>query len=211
MKNNIIPAFRYDFSITFRHLDMIFQYHLSRITPSAAVYGREGCITFHCLQFWRAQGIPFTTTNTSSIDVQGVWCIHFHSQQYGRAGRMVYPFPKPAEWTSLAYPSPPPAILTRRMYPFPPPAVCTLRVYPFPPPAVWTRRVYPFPQPAVLTHRVYPFGRADCIPKCVSWQNLWTVRKDDYFLCIYAASSDSHWKQGENGEGFKDYLGTVRT
>jgi hypothetical protein len=28
---------------------MIFQYDIARITPSAAVYGRAGCITFHYL------------------------------------------------------------------------------------------------------------------------------------------------------------------
>jgi hypothetical protein len=32
-----------DVGLTFlRHLHMIFQYHLARITPSAAVYGRAG-------------------------------------------------------------------------------------------------------------------------------------------------------------------------
>jgi hypothetical protein len=51
---------------------MIFQYKIARITPSAAVYGRAGCITVHYLQFGPAQGIPFTSTNTSSIDVHGV-------------------------------------------------------------------------------------------------------------------------------------------
>ncbi len=42
------------------------------MTPTAAVYGRAGCITFHYLQFRLALGIPSTTTNTSSMDVQGV-------------------------------------------------------------------------------------------------------------------------------------------
>jgi hypothetical protein len=40
--------------------------------PSAADYECAGCITFHYLQFGHAIGIPFTTTNTSSTDVQGV-------------------------------------------------------------------------------------------------------------------------------------------
>jgi hypothetical protein len=44
---------------------MIFQCHIARITASAAVYGRAGCITFHYLQFGRALGIPITTTTTS--------------------------------------------------------------------------------------------------------------------------------------------------
>ena len=39
------------------------------IITSVAVYGRAGCITFLYLQFGRALGIPFTTTNTSSMDV----------------------------------------------------------------------------------------------------------------------------------------------
>ncbi len=46
---------------------MIFQYKIAKITQSAAIYGRAGCITFHYLQFGRAQGIPFKTTNTSII------------------------------------------------------------------------------------------------------------------------------------------------
>ncbi len=46
---------------------MIFDCHVARITPSAAVYGRAGCITFHYLQFGRTLGIPFTTTNNSFL------------------------------------------------------------------------------------------------------------------------------------------------
>ncbi len=38
----------------FRHLLMIFQHHISRITPSAAVYGRAGCPAVCC-----AECIPF--------------------------------------------------------------------------------------------------------------------------------------------------------
>ncbi len=34
------------FSPAFRHLYMIFQYHIARITSSAAVYGRAGCTPF---------------------------------------------------------------------------------------------------------------------------------------------------------------------
>jgi hypothetical protein len=51
---------------------MIFQYHIARIAPSTAVYGHAGCIYFHYLQFGHALGIPFTITNTSRMDVQGV-------------------------------------------------------------------------------------------------------------------------------------------
>jgi hypothetical protein len=43
------------------------QHHIARITPSAVVYGRAGCITFHYLQFGRSLDIPFTITNTSSV------------------------------------------------------------------------------------------------------------------------------------------------
>jgi hypothetical protein len=49
----------------FRNLHMISQYHIARITPSAAVYGRAGCITFHYLKFGvgRALGIRITSNN----------------------------------------------------------------------------------------------------------------------------------------------------
>ena len=47
-RTNFSPAFTYDF-----------QYHITRIKPSAAVYGRAECISFHYLQFGRALGIPF--------------------------------------------------------------------------------------------------------------------------------------------------------
>ncbi len=52
---------RTNFYPAFRHLIMNFQYHIARtrITPRAAVLGRAGCITF-------------ITTNSSSMNVQGV-------------------------------------------------------------------------------------------------------------------------------------------
>jgi hypothetical protein len=46
--------------LTFWYFHMIFQYHIARITPSAAIYGRALCI-------------PFTTNNTSSMHVQGIF------------------------------------------------------------------------------------------------------------------------------------------
>ncbi len=49
--NNFTPAFR--------HLHLIFQYHITRITPSAPVYGRAGCIHFHSQQCGRAGCTPF--------------------------------------------------------------------------------------------------------------------------------------------------------
>ncbi len=72
---------RNNFSAAFRHsgIYMIFQYKIARITPSAAVYGRAGCITVHYLQFGPAQGIH------QHQQYGRAWCIHFHSQHYGRA------------------------------------------------------------------------------------------------------------------------------
>jgi hypothetical protein len=58
---------RTNFSPAFQHLPVIFQYHIPRITPSAAVYGHAGCITFQSLQFGRALGFPFTTTNQQQL------------------------------------------------------------------------------------------------------------------------------------------------
>jgi hypothetical protein len=61
---------------TFRHLQMIFQYHIARITPSADVYGRAGCVPVHCQQYGRAGWVPF------------------YRQQYGGTGiRVASPVP----------------------------------------------------------------------------------------------------------------------
>jgi hypothetical protein len=66
---------------------MIFQYHIARITPSAAVYGRAGCISSHYLQFGRALGIPFTTTNTNSfikcrnVGLFGIQSVRYRNEQ----------------------------------------------------------------------------------------------------------------------------------
>ncbi len=43
----------------FRHLHMIFQYHIARITPSATVFGRAMCITFHCQHYERSRSVSF--------------------------------------------------------------------------------------------------------------------------------------------------------
>jgi hypothetical protein len=61
-------------------LHMLFQHSIARISPSAAIYGRAGCIFSRYLQFGRAG------------------CIPFHSQQYGRAGCLL-----PAIWTFMVY------------------------------------------------------------------------------------------------------------
>jgi hypothetical protein len=71
-----------NFYPAFRHLQMIFQYQIARITPSAAVYGRAGCITFHYLQFGRALGIPFTTTNNSFFKCRNVGLSVIQSVRY---------------------------------------------------------------------------------------------------------------------------------
>ncbi len=71
-----------DFSPAFRYLHIIFQYHIAITTPSAAVYGRAGCITFHYLQFGRSLGIPFTTTNNSFFKCRNVGLSGIRSVQY---------------------------------------------------------------------------------------------------------------------------------
>jgi hypothetical protein len=79
-----IPAFLYNFSTS---------YNLSaRITPSAVVYGRAGCIFFYCLQFGRAVGGSLRDYHQHQQCSAG--SIPFHRQQYGRAC-LVYPFPPP--------------------------------------------------------------------------------------------------------------------
>ena len=52
---------------------MIFLISNSKKTPSAAVFGRAGCITVHYLQFGCVLCIPFTITKTISMDVQGTF------------------------------------------------------------------------------------------------------------------------------------------
>ncbi len=122
--------------------------------------GRAGWIPFQYLQFRRAWvslsppptpaiwtcrvyhlplpavqscvGIPFTTTNTSSIDLQGVSL----STNCSLDGQWVSLWPTWAVWMFMVYPFPPPAVWRCRVYPFPLPAVCMCRVYLFLPPAV---------------------------------------------------------------------------
>ncbi len=67
---------------------MIFQCHtyIARIRPSAAVYGRAGCITFHYLQLRRALGIPFTITNNScfkcrNVGLSGIQSVRYRNEQ----------------------------------------------------------------------------------------------------------------------------------
>ncbi len=84
---------RTNFSLAFRHLHMICQYHKARITPSAAVYGRAGCITFHYLQFERALSIPFITTHNS----------FFKMPECRTVRHIISPVP---EWTKISMPEP---------------------------------------------------------------------------------------------------------
>jgi hypothetical protein len=98
---------RTNFSPAFRHFHMIFQYHIARITPSAAVCGCAGFLPFHRQQFGHEgvspskarsvdmQGASLSTA--SSMDVQGallskpeVWTCR------------LYPFQLPAVWRCSA-------------------------------------------------------------------------------------------------------------
>ncbi len=76
---------RTNFSLAFRHLHIIFQYHKARITQLADVYGRSGCITFHYLQFERALGIPFTTNNSffkcRNVGLSGIQSVRYRNEQ----------------------------------------------------------------------------------------------------------------------------------
>ncbi len=85
---------------------MMFQYHIARITPSAAVHGRARCLTVElfttCNLDVQCMGVPFTTINTSRIDLQGVPLSTASSMDYGRAGE--YAFPPPAVWTCRVCP-----------------------------------------------------------------------------------------------------------
>ncbi len=88
---------------------MNFQYQIIRIIPSAAIYGRAGCITFHTLQFGRALGIPFNTTNNSFFKCQndgltGIQLVWYWNEQKFRCrnqsgSRIRGPSPVP-DWDS---------------------------------------------------------------------------------------------------------------
>ncbi len=72
-----------NFSPAFRHLHMIFHYHIAIITPSAAVYERAGCSTFHYLQL--GVGIPFTTTTNSffiwrNVRLSGIQSVRYRNE-----------------------------------------------------------------------------------------------------------------------------------
>ena len=79
--------------LAFQHLHMIFKPYSKNNTIRSRLWKCRVYI-FYYLQFGRALCIPFTTTNTRSMDLQGVTpfhrqqygcvvCIPFHCQQYG--------------------------------------------------------------------------------------------------------------------------------
>ncbi len=81
---------RTNFSPAFRYLHIIFQYYIARITPSAAVYRRAGCITFHystcSVDVHWVMGIPFTTTNNSffkcrNVRLSGIQSVRYRNEQ----------------------------------------------------------------------------------------------------------------------------------
>jgi hypothetical protein len=96
---------------------------MARITPSAAVYGRAGCITFQYLQFGRALGIPFTTTTNRffkcrNVGLSGIQSVRYRNEQKLRCrnqsgtGMLRYRtekqdagMPMPAASTSMAMPN----------------------------------------------------------------------------------------------------------
>jgi hypothetical protein len=102
MPDNFFPAFR--------HLHMIFQHPLARIRPSAAVYGRAGCIFFYYLQFGLAWGVRFTST--SSMDVQGVSSSTASSMDVQGVS-----FQNPAAWMCRVYPFQLPVVRMCRVSP----------------------------------------------------------------------------------------------
>ncbi len=61
---------RTNFSPALRHFHMIFQYNIAKITPSAAVYGRAGCIPISTNSNMDVQGVSISTA--SILDVQDV-------------------------------------------------------------------------------------------------------------------------------------------
>ncbi len=78
-----------NFSSAFRHLHLIFQHQVARITPSAAVYGRAGCITFHYQQFgvvhWvMASLLPPPTTafyKCWNVGLSGIQSVRYRKEQ----------------------------------------------------------------------------------------------------------------------------------
>ncbi len=119
------------------------------VPPWPAVYRRAGCITSHYLQFRRAVGIPFTTTNTNNMDVQGVslsttcsldvqWVSFDKHKRYGHAGCI--PF-RHQQCVHVGCTPVHPQLYGRARYFFLPPAALMCRMHSSPSLALWTFRV----------------------------------------------------------------------
>ncbi len=143
---------------------MISQHQIARISPSAAVYGSAGYIIFQNMQ-WSSL---FTTTNKSSVDVQGVspsstcsldmqwvslsptttpavwptWCRPFHHHQYGQAVCIPFDCQQYGRAVCIVFHH---QQYGHAGYPFPPLAVLTCRVNPSPSLAVQVCRVWMYP------------------------------------------------------------------
>jgi hypothetical protein len=116
---------------------MIFQHHTVRNLSSPAVYGHARCMTSHFPQFSCAVGIPFLTTNTNNMDMQGVSLSTTCSLE--------------VQWVSHSSAPTPVQGLSISIYlqfkcavdiPLTNTSSWTCRVYPIPPPAVWTCKVH---------------------------------------------------------------------
>ncbi len=109
---------RTNFSAAFRLLHMIFQYHIERITPSAAVYGRAGCIHFHSQQYGRAVCSTHTVypffkcRNVGLSGIQSVRCRNEQKCGYRKQSstgiRGPSPVPEKQSSTGIRGPSPVP-------------------------------------------------------------------------------------------------------
>ncbi len=86
LRHSGISAFIYDCSMSY----------IARIRPSAAVYGRAGCTTFHYMQFGRALSIPFTTTNNSRFKYRNIGLSGIQSVRYRNEQRI--PMPEPVRF-----------------------------------------------------------------------------------------------------------------
>ncbi len=136
---------RINFFLAFRHLHIFFSIILTeKHHQQPSVYGRAGCIPFHCHQYGSA------------------WCIHFHCHQYSMDvhgvsfpppavwAYMVYPFLLQAEWICRVCPCPPPTSTTssvdvQGVFISPPAVHAGCTAYSFSPPTMLTCRVYPRP------------------------------------------------------------------
>jgi hypothetical protein len=78
-----MPHYLFSGIPTFCHLHMIFKYHIARITPSAAVYGRAGCVPFHC-QLGCAVFATFFIRFKANLGEYGSYSLHICMLRYIR-------------------------------------------------------------------------------------------------------------------------------